>query len=371
MESSNRGRLLRINTLKGVYKGVWEEMRLAPPLPPRRCYHTGCIYESKLILYGGQDISEGVFSDMWILQINSSDPSQERWQSAIASGDHPGNLCRHSAIVYHTNMYIFGGNDGSNENTSVYALDLSAYIWRKVCADAPGLDSHSAVLYENRVYLFGGYLGGSLSNDVYIFDLESSTWTLAPIAERPEPRAEHKCVVHGSLMFMYGGKGTDSALGDCWMLDLSTLVWNEIRAGGDSPGPVSGHSLCLYGDVVLLFGGIRDILKETNEMYTYDFANNNWCLIQTETQVEDPVTPAEVDQFNKKLKKKDRLEVNKNMLYNGPPSPMQGRVSGKIPHSRDGHSAALFENYMVIFGGDRHQMAFNDLYCYSVYERQH
>ena len=371
MESSGRRQLLRINTLKGAYKGVWEEMRMAPPLPPRRYFHSACISDFNLLIYGGQDISEGAFSDLWILHLSPSDPSQERWECVIASGESPGTLCRHSALVYQRNMFIFGGNDGSTESTTVYSLDLSTYIWRMVCLGSPGLDSHSSVLHGTKVYSFGGYLGGLLSNEVYIFDLESFTWSLAEIAVRPEPRAEHRCVVHGSNMFMYGGKGTDSALSDCWMLDLNSLVWSEVRATGDTPGHVSGHSLCLYGDVVLLFGGIRDILKETNEMYTYDFANNSWCMIQTQTQVEDPVTPADVDQFNKKKKKKkqDRLVANKNILYNGPPSPMQGRIIGKIPHSRDGHSATLFENYMIIFGGDRYQMAFNDLYCYSVYER--
>ena len=109
---------------------------------------------------------------------------------------------------------------------------------------------------------------------------------------------------------------------------------------------------------MLIFGGIRDILKETNEMFTYDFVNHNWCRIQTEVQIEDPVSASEVDQFNKKIKKGDRLEPKRPILYNGPPSPMQGRVRDKIPHSRDGHSSNLFENFMIVFGGDRHQMAF-------------
>lgn len=370
MESSNRHKLLRINTLRGAYKGVWEEMRIAPPLPPRRYFHSACVFQDKLIIYGGQDISEGVFSDLWILNINPSNPSQERWQAAIGCGESPDNLCRHSSIVHGTEMFIFGGNDGANENTKVYALNLLQYSWRLVSSDGPGIDSHSSVLYGNKVYSFGGYLGGELCNNLYTFDLETSSWSQINSESAPEPRAEHRSVLHGSDMWMYGGKSTENQLEDCWILNLDSLEWRQIRAQGNCPGPVSGHSLCVYGDVVLLFGGIREILKETNEMHTYDFANNNWALIQNETQVEDPVTPADVDQFNKKSKKKALLEVGKNILYNGPPSPMQGRVAGKLPHSRDGHSANLYENFMIIFGGDRHQMAFNDLYCYSVYEKK-
>ena len=62
MEREHR-QLLRINTLRGSYKGHWEEIRPSPPLPPRRCYHSACIYQNQLIIYGGQDISVGAFND--------------------------------------------------------------------------------------------------------------------------------------------------------------------------------------------------------------------------------------------------------------------------------------------------------------------
>ena len=34
--------------------------------------------------------------------------------------------------------------------------------------------------------------------------------------------------------------------------------------------------------------------------------------------------------------------------------------------ARDGHSACIYNNNLIIFGGDRHQMAFNDLYTISM-----
>lgn len=32
------------------------------------------------------------------------------------------------------------------------------------------------------------------------------------------------------------------------------------------------------------------------------------------------------------------------------------------PQARDGHACVVYENKMVIFGGDRHHMPFNDLF---------
>lgn len=56
------------------------------------------------------------------------------------------------------------------------------------------------------------------------------------------------------------------------------------------------------------------------------------------------------------------------MLYDGPVSPEKGRVAGHVPHARDGHSAVVIDKMMILFGGDRHQMPFNDIYMYSINE---
>ena len=42
-------------------------------------------------------------------------------------------------------------------------------------------------------------------------------------------------------------------------------------------------------------------------------------------------------------------------------------VRGNKPTPRDGHSAVLDSmGFMFVFGGDRHHMPFNDLYCVNL-----
>lgn len=43
-----------------------------------------------------------------------------------------------------------------------------------------------------------------------------------------------------------------------------------------------------------------------------------------------------------------------------------GIMKGKMPAARDGHSAVLVGENMVVFGGDRHRMPFADLYALNV-----
>ena len=46
--------------------------------------------------------------------------------------------------------------------------------------------------------------------------------------------------------------------------------------------------------------------------------------------------------------------------------PPHGKIIGHRPCGRDGHSASIYEGKMIIFGGDRHKMSFNDIYVFNL-----
>lgn len=41
-------------------------------------------------------------------------------------------------------------------------------------------------------------------------------------------------------------------------------------------------------------------------------------------------------------------------------------VKGKRPAARDGHTGIIFQDSLIIFGGDRHHMPFNDSYVFNI-----
>jgi len=50
------------------------------------------------------------------------------------------------------------------------------------------------------------------------------------------------------------------------------------------------------------------------------------------------------------------------------------RQQGRRPAARDGHTGVLHEDLFVVFGGDRHHMPFNDMFCLDIaseFEKQH
>lgn len=44
----------------------------------------------------------------------------------------------------------------------------------------------------------------------------------------------------------------------------------------------------------------------------------------------------------------------------------KGQVIGKKPCARDGHGALAYDGCMLILGGDRHMVSFNDAYLFKL-----
>lgn len=42
------------------------------------------------------------------------------------------------------------------------------------------------------------------------------------------------------------------------------------------PLPRSGHSACLYKDMMLIIGGIFEVTRELDDMLLFDFRNRRW-----------------------------------------------------------------------------------------------
>jgi len=138
---------------------------------------------------------------------------------------------------------------------------------------------------------------------------------------------------------------------------------------------------------MVVFGGVRELTKETNEMWALCFDSLEWTLLQEERKIEDPVSAAQLEEYKRgkpsKTHSPQTAPVKKHSesptspsprpqphfhLYEGPPSPLVGRIIGRAPYPRDGHSAVIVNDKMLVFGGDRYQMPFNDLYAYSLSE---
>lgn len=127
--------------------------------------------------------------------------------------------------------------------------------------------------------VFGGFVDGNRSNDHYEFTFETLEWKKIS-AEGPCPRAGHSACVKDDSMYVFGGHNEDNEkLRDLW--EYTGSSWNQIEFEDDENAPFerSGHTAAVVGNNMLIFGGILEITREVNDMYSFDFGAKKWKII--------------------------------------------------------------------------------------------
>jgi hypothetical protein len=142
------------------------------------------------------------------------------------------------------------------------------------------------------MYIFGGYVNGSKANDLWVYDFEKKTWeeldkgdfNMTEIKqseshniERPKPRVGSAIIFFQNSIYLFGGHDEDNEkLDDFWKYDLATNKWSEINPEGLKPTGRNGHTMVIINNKIVLFGGILEITKESDEVFIYDLSTNTW-----------------------------------------------------------------------------------------------
>jgi len=87
--------------------------------------------------------------------------------------------------------------------------------------------------------------------------------------------------------------------------------------------------------------------------------------------------PSNFDQYFQMMKKR-RMNVSHTQSVDksvASPSPMlkkangdllYGKIKGRRPAARDGHTGVVYNHQLIIFGGDRHQMPHSDTFIFDL-----
>ncbi len=143
---------------------------------------------------------------------------------------------------------------------------------------------------SDKVLLVSG--GNGLATDhvqTWLFDNASKNWTkLDGLTPAPVRRRESAMVYIPSndSAVLYGGKHGNSYLNDSWAFNFSSKTWSQLPpAGGDDPGPRSGHSMAYTANehAIYLFGGRLN--ASLNKTMKLDLANNTWSVVATDEGV--------------------------------------------------------------------------------------
>ncbi|KAL4676497.1 hypothetical protein H8959_010642 [Pygathrix nigripes] len=269
--------------------------------------------------------------------------------------------------------------------------------WTVHLEGGPRRVNHAAVAVGHRVYSFGGYCSGEdyetlRQIDVHIFNAVSLRWTKLPPVKSairgqapvvPYMRYGHSTVLIDDTVLLWGGRNdTEGACNVLYAFDVNTHKWFTPRVSGTVPGARDGHSACVLGKIMYIFGGYEQQADcFSNDIHKLDTSTMTWTLICTKGN------PARWRDFHSATMLGSHMYVfggradrfgpfhSNNEIYcnrirvfdtrteawlDCPPTPV-------LPEGRRSHSAFGYNGELYIFGGynarlNRH---FHDLWKFN------
>jgi len=147
------------------------------------------------------------------------------------------------------------------------------------------------------------------------------------LGDVPSKRSGHSFCITGDFIYLFGGNDFRRPPGpnaDLYKLDISSpeFYWSKVESAGKAPEPRSHHTTVVYGKLIIMFGGFRSSSIRYNDIWILDTGNDEWSqphIGVTETKAGGEVT----------------------FKRNWP----------DVPSPRGAHSSVLVGSQMFVFGG--------------------
>ena len=82
----------------------------------------------------------------------------------------------------------------------------------------------------------------------------------------PYQRYGHTVSAHGKKIYLFGGRNDNYPCNTLYVFDTQSYKWSRPKVTGDVPAARDGHSSCVIGDNMYIFGGY----EETNYRFGLD-----------------------------------------------------------------------------------------------------
>ena len=288
-------------------------------------------YKNFILIGGGN--REKAFSDIWQLNLNSSDNQnktldflQKKWEKFTFTNNEMEILkprFGHTGIVHKAkldnslNLYIHGGqnhfsgsfysdfflvkfkeedelnksqenvfrikNFGKNSNNSIYSKN---FIFSEIknlikypidIINTPCERNSHTLSFDNKnsLYIFGGGNGSGLLNDLWEFNIEKEKFSQILFEKNKiKPREMHGMVYYKDHLYIFGGRLYESIDNKIYKINLINL--NVETDFTTLPCPLCSFSYVLYKNYIIIFGG-TDGINFLNNIFIYNLNNNKWA----------------------------------------------------------------------------------------------
>uniref|UniRef100_A0A803YPJ2 BTB domain-containing protein n=1 Tax=Meleagris gallopavo TaxID=9103 RepID=A0A803YPJ2_MELGA len=242
---------------------------------------------------------------------------------------------------------------------------------------------HSAVVYGSSMFVFGGYTGDIYSNsnlknknDLFEYKFATGQWTEWKTEGRlPVARSAHGATVYSEKLWIFAGYDGNARLNDMWTIglqDRELTCWEEIEQSGEIPPSCCNFPVAVCKDKMFVFSG-QSGAKITNNLFQFEFKEKIWTRIPTEHLLRaDNTLPNELHCYDvdsqtwEVIQPSPDSEVKPSAFLSAFYSPSflthllrAGCIYSppvvhffpQLPSGRLFHAAAVISDAMYIFGG--------------------
>jgi len=143
------------------------------------------------------------------------------------------------------------------------------------CYLLPNRSSHRVTLLNGKAFLFGGgKVSGDyirLTNDFHVYDFRYKTTRRLNNELAPPARSSFQMEVGPAphTIVLSGGSGENGPCYDVWEYNTKLNLWKELIARADCV-PLEGHTMTVWEDGFLFFGGYHIQSKFSNQLFFLD-----------------------------------------------------------------------------------------------------
>ncbi|XP_010123533.1 PREDICTED: leucine-zipper-like transcriptional regulator 1 [Chlamydotis macqueenii] len=218
---------------------------------------------------------------------------------AFTTGTPPAPRYHHSAVVYGSSMFVFGGYTGdiySNSNlknkNDLFEYKFATGQWTEWKTEGRlpvARSAHGATVYSDKLWIFAGYDGNARLNDMWTIglqDRELTCWEeIEQSGEIPPSCCNFPVAVCKDKMFVFSGQSGAKITNNLFQFEFKEKIWTRIPTEhllrGSPPPPQRryGHTMVAFDRHLYVFGGAADNTLP-NELHCYDVDSQTWEVIQ-------------------------------------------------------------------------------------------
>ncbi|KAK2574175.1 Leucine-zipper-like transcriptional regulator 1 [Acropora cervicornis] len=283
-----------------------------------------------------------------------------RWRGMPKCDEFVGaRRSKHTLVTWNDALYVFGGDNGKRMLNDMLRFDINDNSWsRAVTKGTPPAPRyhHSAVIFGSNMLVFGGFTGDLYSNsnlqnknDLFEYKFNTGQWTEWHIEGRlPPARSAHGAAIYKNNLWIFAGYDGNKRLDDLWTICLTDLNprWQEMLHSGDRPPTCCNFPVAVVKDSMFVFSG-QSGTKITNDMFEFNFLDQRWTRIPSAHLLRGSPAPPQ-RRYGHSMVAFDRYLFS---LDDKSWEVVQPAVDSEVPSGRLFHDADVINNEMYIFGG--------------------